>query len=441
MVHTKGHNMKRRSLLKGAAAALCAVSLAACSSGGGGSDTGGSVAPGDGEGKTLTLWIMEGTNASSDSYITKLTEKFKEKTGADLNVQLQPWAGAHDKFVTSIAGGTAPDVAEVGTTWTPEFADLGALADLTERVKGENLDLVEGLVTAGTLDDKLYGMPWYAGIRSFLYNKELFEQAGIDKAPTSWAELDDAIAKLKELDGVIPFPIAGGSQYGFIPFIWGAGGELATESDGTFTSALDSPEAIEGIKYYTDLALEKGASTPAAATWKETDSLAQFQDGKIGMIISGSWVPATIKQESPDFLEKVGAFPIPAKDGGIAKSFVGGSHLAMFEDSENKDLAWELIKLMSTGELAQQWAEESNFFPGDAKLLDEYLGSDDELVKVFATQMKDGGGSVPVTPHWGAVEGEQIIPTLLQSVLTGKASAEDAAKTAAEAMNSTLQRK
>lgn len=388
-----------------------------------------------GEGKTLSVWIMEGTNASSDKYIETLKSKFKQKTGADLTVQLQPWASAHDKFVTAIAGGTAPDVAEIGTTWTPEFADLGALVDLTGKVGDTKQNLVKGLVDAGTLDGKLYGMPWYAGIRSFIYNKELFQKAGIQNPPKSWDELLSAVQKLKALDGVIPFPVAGGSPLGFIPFIWGAGGELATQNGGKWASGLDSAAAIEGIKFYTDLARVHGSSTPAANTWKETDALKAFEAGKVGMIISGSWTISKIKQDAPDLVSKVGAFGIPGKDGKMARSFAGGSHLGIFSSSKNQDLAWELVQLMTVGDLAQQWAEESNFFPGDAKLLDSYLNSDNELVQVFAKQMKEASASVPVTPKWGAVEGAQVIPTLLQEILTGKKDAATAAKDAAVAMN------
>lgn len=422
--------MRMRTSLKGIAAVTCAMALAACASGGDSNDNGT-----DGEGETLDLWIMEGTNTSSDEYIEDLKEAFKDETGADLNVQLQPWDGAHDKFVTSFAGETAPDVAEVGTTWTPEFADLGVMVDLTDRVAEENLNLVESLEEAGTIDGQLYGMPWYAGVRSFLYNKELFDEAGIDEPPTSWDELDDAIEKLSDLDDVIPFPIAGGSQYGMLPFIWGAGGDVAVQEGDSWTSTIDSPEAVEGLEYYTDLSLEKGSSTSAADTWEETDSLDAFQDGDIGMVISGSWTTATIEEENPDFLDDVGAFVIPAKDGGMAPSFVGGSHLGVFENTENEDLAWELVKLMSIGDLAEEWADQSNYFPGDEELLDEALNSDDEFVTVFAEQMRDGGASVPPSPQWGEIEGEQIIPTLLQSVLTEKATAQEAAENAANSMN------
>ena len=93
----------RRHVLAAGAAGSAALALAACDGDSGKSGGGGEV---DGEGKTITMWLMEGTNASADTYIEELKAAFNEATGATLDVQVQPWEGAHDKFVTAMAGGT-----------------------------------------------------------------------------------------------------------------------------------------------------------------------------------------------------------------------------------------------------------------------------------------------------------------------------------------------
>src|SRR5699024_8310996 len=215
----------RRHVLSAGAAGSAALALAAC-----GGDSGGSGGEVDGEGKTITMWLMEGTNASADAYVEELKTAFTEATGATLDVQVQPWDGAHDKFVTAMAGGTGPDVAEVGTTWVPEFADAGGLDPLTEDIEAAGLGdgLVEGLAEAGTLEGEMYGMPWYAGVRSILGNREMLEAAGVAEQPQSWDDLLAMITALKEHDPEwIPFPVAGGSLFAAMPFVWGAGGEIA----------------------------------------------------------------------------------------------------------------------------------------------------------------------------------------------------------------------
>ncbi|WP_154793356.1 sugar ABC transporter substrate-binding protein [Occultella kanbiaonis] len=422
------------------------LALAACGSGGDNADEptdagSGAEESGGFEGQTLTVWIMEGTNPDAGGYFEGVAEEFTARTGAELDVQFQPWDGAHDKFVTSIAGGTGPDVAEVGTTWTAEFAELGVLADLTGSIEGAGLDgdLVEGLAEAGTYDGALYGMPWYAGVRSIIYNRDLFEAAGITETPTNWEELTAAVEALKASDpDVIPFPIPGDSQYSAYPFIWGAGGEIATESDGTWTAALDSPEAIEGLEYYTGLALEHGSSTAAADTWNEADALTAFEQGNVGMIVAGNWTVGRIAQDAPDLMESIGAFPIPSRDGGPAGSFLGGSHLGVWADSDQQELGWEFIELMSTGQAAADWSEQTGYFPGQASALAEIAADEDPLVAPFAQQMLEAGRSVPLTPAFGQIQGAKTVEAMVQNILTGRMGVEEAAAEAVAAMNETF---
>ena len=426
----------RRNLIATGALGAATVGLAACGNSGGSSSNPTDKAANDG--KTITLWIMEGTNAKTDEYVKALQEEFTEHTGATLKVEVQPWDGAHDKFVTAMAGGTGPDVAEIGTTWTPEFADAGGLDDLTEDVKkaGIDSDLVDALKEAGTLDGKLYGMPWYAGIRSILANKEILEAAGVNSQPQSWDDLLAMIETLKAKNpDVIPFPVNGGSPFALLPFIWGAGGDIAEGSGKDWKATINEAPAVEGLTWYTDLALKHGSSTEAASTWKETDSLKQFQEGKVAMFITGSWVPATVKASDEELFNKLTAFTIPAKDSAIAASFVGGSHLCRFLDSEEPELAFELIKLMTTGEFATRWSEETNFFPGTKSALDETIKNGTDLTKVFASQMTEAGKSVPVTPMWGQIEGKKTLPNLLSNVLAGGQAPQAAADAAAKEMD------
>jgi N,N'-diacetylchitobiose transport system substrate-binding protein len=427
------------------AVGLVAVGLltAACGDDGGGGEgidnAGGDVSA---EGEELTVWIMEGTNAKPDKYVDQLSTAFEEETGATLDIQFVPWAEAHDKFVNSIAGGTTPDVAEVGTTWTPEFADAGALVDLSGAVEeaGIGEDLVPGLVEAGTVDEGLYGMPWYAGVRSVVYRTDVFEKAGVEP-PTSWDELVTVGEKLEQSNpDMITFPVPGDSEYGVYPFIWGAGGDIAVQEGDSWTSTINSAESVEGISYYTDLALEHGLSSPAATTWDEADLSDAFTRGDVAMMIAGSWTPAALVEAAPELEGKIGAFPIPGPDGGISPSFLGGSHLGVFETAENKDLAFALVRMMGTGEFAKMWGEQTGFFPGTESLLAEVQEQDDPVVAPFAKQMVDGGASVPVTPLYGQVQGKKTVSAMLQSILSEDASVQEAADTAAKEMDEIFSR-
>jgi len=223
-----------------------------------------------------------------------------------------------------------------------------------------------------------------------------------------------------------------------MPFIWGAGGELATQQGAKWTCGLTSDKARAGIQYYADLALKDGVSLPAATTWKETDLRDSFIKGTSAMVISGSWTPSAILAKAPELKGKIGVFPIPGQNGGMAPSFLGGSHLSVFEGSKNPELAWQLVKLMTYGDFAAKWGSQSGFFPGTKDLLSKVIAANDPLVTPFAKQFTEAGKSVPVTPAWGKVEGAKTLNVMAQSILSGKASVEQATTTACTEMNQQL---
>lgn len=429
--------MRRR--LTVLASALSLGLLAACGGGDDGSG-GGANGGGDGlsgEGKTLEVWVMEGTYPDTGSYFDDLKAAFKAETGADLNIQLVPWDEAQGKFTAAAAGDTLPDVSEIGTTWVPEFAESAIVADLTDHITDDQLagDLVDGLEQAGTHQDRLYGMPWYAGIRALFYRADIFDEHGLE-VPENWDELLDVALQLKELEpDMIPYPVPGGSEFSFYPYLWGAGGEIAEQDGDRWTSAINSPEAVEGIAFFTELATEHGLSVAAADTWTEGDSLQSFQDGQAAMIVNGAWTVGTLLDADEEWDGKFGVMPMPGKDGGVSPSFMGGSLVSVIEGTPEPDLSWELVKMMTTGEYADRWSEETGFFPGQQSLLDGYTADDDPYVAPFATQLSEGAKLTPITEKWGAIQAEQVVQQMLLAILTGDKDVQTAADDAAAAMD------
>ncbi|GAA3724085.1 sugar ABC transporter substrate-binding protein [Salinactinospora qingdaonensis] len=390
------------------------------------------------EATALDVWIMEGTSPGAEAFFSEVSAEFEQQTGATVNVQFVPWADAHNKFVTAIAGGTMPDVAEVGTTWTPEFAQAGALADLTDRV-GDTSGYVPGLLEAGTFEDRRYGVPWYVGVRAILYRTDVFADLGLDQ-PRDWDELRETATTIaEETDDMVAFPVPGNAEYSLLPFVWGAGGHIASQSDrGVWTSGIDSSESRAGITYFTDLALADKVSTTGATTWQETDIQDNFADGNVAMAIMGSWSPKAILADNPDLEGKLGSFAIPGPEGGYSPSFLGGAHLSVFNDSDAPDLSWQFVELLTRDDYALRWAEETTYFPGKQQQIDTFTETADPVLRPFATQMTEAGRGVPVTPAYGKLQGEKVLQTMVQSILAGDASVEAAAIAAADDIEQTL---
>ncbi len=175
-----------------AGALVCALAVAGC---GGDDEDKGSAAKAGGEGEisgSITTWIMDPGSPKLQEVFNAYAKDFEAKhAGSEVKIEFVPWAQAHDKFTTAIAGGKVPDVAEMGTTWTPEFADQGAFEPVPAAAQG---DYVSSLVDAATLDGEVWGKPWYAGSRALVYRKDVLKKAGVEP-PKTWDELKAAATR------------------------------------------------------------------------------------------------------------------------------------------------------------------------------------------------------------------------------------------------------
>ena len=129
----------------------------------------------------------------------------REHPGIRVDVQQIPWTAAHEKLLTGFVGGSPPDVAQLGNTWIPEFAAIGALEPLGARLAASTGVSAEALLR-GHLEDELvggahYGIPWYVDTRVLFYRPDILAAAGYPEAPRTWSALRDAMEKIRAASG------------------------------------------------------------------------------------------------------------------------------------------------------------------------------------------------------------------------------------------------
>jgi N,N'-diacetylchitobiose transport system substrate-binding protein len=351
--------------------------------------------------------------------------------GTKVDVQFVPWAQAHDKFTTSIAGGKVPDVAEMGTTWTPEFADEGAFEQVSKPASGK---YVSSLIDAATVDGKLWGKPWYAGARALVYRKDILDKAGVG-VPKTWDELLAAAKAIKaKVPGISPMGYTGLTEHMYLPTVWQAGGQIATDADGSWTSAMNSPQAVKAIQFYTDF-YKEGLTPKASIGWEEPDAQEAFINGDIAMLVAGGWTYNSIIQTKPELKSKIGTALEPAGPSGKDTAFAGGSHLVVFKESKNLDAANEFVDFMLEPANLNKFTSEIGFLPGTVAGIKESGYLDDPVRKPFAEQLLEHSAVYPPSPRWGALEGANIFDGVIQNVMKGKETPEQAAKSLSEKMD------
>jgi N,N'-diacetylchitobiose transport system substrate-binding protein len=417
-------------------AALCVVgvTLAACGSDDNKSSdkASTSAAPAKLSG-SIDVWIMDPGSPKIQGVVKQYGTDFQAKNpGTTINIEFVPWAQAHDKFVTAIAGGKVPDVAEMGTTWTPEFADQGGLV---EQPKFKPGDYVSSLVDAATLNGKVYGKPWYAGARALIYRKDIFKKAGIDNPPATWDEMmADAKAIKAKVPGVYPVSYTGLTEHMYLPTIWQAGGQIATKDGDTWKSALNTPEAAKALEYYASF-YKDGLDPKAAVGWEEPDAQTAFINGDVAMLIAGGWTYNSIIATKPKLESKIGTALEPAGPSGKDTAFAGGSHLVQFQESKNKALGAAFVDFMLEPSELNKFTSAVGFLPGTTEGIKASGYLEDPVRKPFADQLLEHSAVYPPSPKWGGLEGANIFDGQIQKVMKGEATPQQAVAELAKKMD------
>lgn len=389
----------------------------------------------------LEVWFMQPGNADVEKMLKNVEAEFEAKNpDVEVNLQLIPWMNAWQKVTTAVAGGEAPDLCELGTTMNPFYAEMGALQTVDSYLEkwGIAKDLDPGLVESALVDGKMYGVPWYAGARILMYRKDYFEEAGIKKAPTTWAEFLATAKALQKTDkgGKVTrygFAFQGGAgRLTWLPFVWQNGGEIAVKKDGKWVSTINSPEAVEAIRFYSDLLLKHKLAPEASITWNALNARQAFALGDCAMIIEGSWALAAIEKTNPNIGKALGVALVPGNKKQA--TFAGGSNIVIFKQSRQKEQAAEFVRLMMSDKYQLELARLLKFFPGRTSLQDDKIFTTDPILKVAVEQMKYGR-SLPAAGGWGSIEKLNIPNVMMDRILTKKMNVKKATEWATDKMN------
>ena len=346
------------------AAIALAVAVAACGSKSGSSSTKAAAAPAkDLRGASVTMWIMNnGPNPVGDT--ERILAPFEQQTGVKVNVKLVGWDVQLDRIRNAAVSGTGPDITQAGTTQVPFFAALGGFTDLSPYVSqiGGSGGYAGGIwkTTQVTGRNGTWAVPWFTEARAVYYRKDALKAAGIDPATafTDWDSFNQTLIKLKQVQkvggkSIKPFGGAGKKAFDLVhsiaPFVWAAGGNELTPD--YKQSAIDSPQAQQGVEYYANL-IREGVFDTSALEKDGQGVENMFKGGQLAVWIGGPWVLQAAsrpddKTWSAAARANLGVAPLPKGPTGKAFAFVGGSNLMMFKTAKNKDAAWAVIKYLS----------------------------------------------------------------------------------------------
>lgn len=412
-----------------AVALISAAGLSACS-GGSSSDT-------------LTIW----TRTDGEAYMRDLAELYQSANeGLTVEVTAIPNSDVSTKFAQALSAGDVPDVVAMDVAMAPYFVSKDGFEDLTERMAELPYadTLLEGQLDAGTSDGAHFVMPFTADSSALFYNKDLFAEAGLDpeQGPQTWDEFLEAANAVGALgDDYEGYHFSAGcggcSAFVLAPMLWAAGGDFLDSSSGSLNPSptLDDPLTVEFIEMLQS-AVEGGGITSASQVDGGENYGGAFENGKLGMVASGSFQLSNFMANPLPF--ELGVAPLPGKEAGQIAAFSGGDVLAIPNGTQNSDAAWDFLTWAS-GDEAQTALSDDGYTPTRTDLLESVYS--EKGAEYAAMAQATSNGRVPTTVAFTAIYSDANGPfvSLMQAGVFGDDVPEAAAaaqKTAEQIVSS-----
>lgn len=242
---------------------------------------------------TLTTWAGADESKELQAVIDKVNAA---ATDFQIVHQANP-SDYYTKLQTMIAGNTSPDLMWLSQEYVANYADNGAIMDITDQVAklsdmpAANLeDYYPGSLAVAKYGGRLFGLPWIAQPVVLYYNPAMFEAAKIAPPDESWT-WDTFLTAAKALtikDASGNVTQYGTSFNGWPPihmFIWQAGGEVIAAD--LKSCPVDSPEAIQGEEFYANVIYNPEFAVPESVI-AEQGFGEMAKAGKVAMFFGGA---------------------------------------------------------------------------------------------------------------------------------------------------------
>ncbi|MGW7545396.1 extracellular solute-binding protein [Streptomyces sp. NPDC054770] len=387
---------------------------------------------------TLRVWLFQEVgNHPKQKVVDSVVAAFeKAHTGTKVDVEYIPVDTRAQRVKAAFNDpASAPDVMEYGNTDTAGYVHDGGLLDITREfaawpaAKDTDPTARQSVTVAG----KVYGAPFYVGVRALYYRTDVFRELGL-KPPTTMAELaSTARAVHKAKPGLYGLVVGGAYTYGAMPFIWADGGELATAEGGSYTSAIDSAAAQKGIKAYTSLFGDDNCPAAKCAGFGGNDTVTAFAAGKAAMAIGGDFSHAAV--EAGSVKGKYAVVPLPgATAGSVAPAFAGGNNIGVLKSTTHRTLAVQLMEELTSKKTQAAMFDAMGFLPTFKDIRDQ-AAAKEPFVKPFVQTLSAGTKFVPASAGWSQIDSSLVLPTMFQEVISGKKSVAAASEEAAKKMD------
>ncbi|MBE9040170.1 sugar ABC transporter substrate-binding protein [Oscillatoriales cyanobacterium LEGE 11467] len=390
------------------------------------------------ENATVEFWTMQ-LQPQFTEYFQDAIARFEANRPTSKIAWIDvPWSAMERKILAAVSARTAPDVVNLNPNFASLLAGRNAWLDVGARVpEALRQQYWPALWQASILNDRAFGIPWYATTRITIYNTDILREAGIFEPPTTYEELARFARQVKEKTGKYAF---------FATVVPEDSGEVLESLvqmgvkliDSKSRAAFNTPEGNAAFRYWVDL-YRQGLLPREALTQGHRRAIELYQAGEVALLASGPQFLRTIAQNAPAIADV--SEVAPQITGKTGKKSVAVMNLVVPRNTKKPEaaIAWALFITNPENQLA--FAKLTNTLPStQASLNDPYfnaLPSDASPVDVArlvsASQLPDAEVLIP--PIKDVDRLQQILYDNLQGAMLNQKSVEEALSDAEEAWN------
>ncbi len=312
----------------------------------------------------------------------------------DITVELQVsnWGDYWTKLEAATLGGNMPDVFWMHVTRFHKYADAGKLMPLSDRIDEDpELDMSNypsGVTNLYKIGDESYGIPKDFDTIALVYNKKMFDTAGLAYPDDSWdwnKLVETAALLTNEDEGVYGFAAAVDRQEMYYNIMFQNNAQVINSE--TSRSGFDSPEAIGAIQFLHDL-IHKYKVSPTVQQMADTKPNIMFSSGKLAMYYTGAWnVSWLSKNEVTSEIADLAVLPM----GKRRATVYNGLANSVAADTSNPEAAWEFVKFLGTYEAQLISAEEGAAIPAYKNTQAPWIAYNKKFnLNAYVEQLGDG---------------------------------------------------
>lgn len=376
---------------------------------------------------TLTFWHYFTDRAQ---LFEEYAKEYEALTGVKVKMELNSGDALGQKFQAAAEAKTLPDISAAWTgigEGTAPYAKEGVILNLKEYMDaGWGKEFVPALLKSASFQEGNefgvtpgpYLIPLDANNMQFLYNKKLFEKAGITSTPKTFEEFLEDGTKLKAV-GAEPF-VSGFGSWGIAafaqPYMWNVIGAEALEKTFSGESPYTAQPWIDFLTLFEKMA-KSDVLGQGIVSYDFPAAESLFVNGSAAMIFDGSWGIGVFNSQNPDFKDYGVFFPPSVSDAKYPVYIPGGVGAMAFVvgTSPNKEEAVKFMQWLTAAEQQAKYATSSFNLPANINVAGKVPMT--ENLTVFASTMDK---TIPTLPHGMKPAVETTMIAGVQRILSGQ---------------------